>query len=135
MVIDTSAIMAILLEEDGFHRYVEAIDEDPIRLVSALCVLEAGLVMEARKGPIAGRELDLFFHRIKVHIVPFTEELAEAARAAWRRFGKGRHPASLNLCDCASYALSLSSGEKLLFKGDDFSRTDVESAIVHPGPS
>ncbi|MCP5110535.1 MAG: type II toxin-antitoxin system VapC family toxin [bacterium] len=133
MVIDTSAILAILLGEDGHELYADAIYRDPVRLTSAVCVLEAGLVIEARKGQVGGRELDLFLHRAKVSVVPFTEEQAELARGAWRQFGKGRHSARLNLCDCTSYALSSSTGEALLFKGKDFSKTDVRDALSESG--
>src|SRR5882724_9751349 len=111
MVIDTSVIIAIL--------------RDQVRLMPAPCVLEASLVMESNRGPAAGRELDVLLHRLRIDIVPFDSEQAEIARVAWRRFGKGNHPARLNLCDCCSYALARSSGEKLLFKGGYFSQTDL----------
>jgi ribonuclease VapC len=126
VVIDSSAVTAILLGEAEALALSQAIASDPRRLVSAFTVLEAGIVVEARKGPAAGREMDLLLHRCRADIVPLTESQAEIARAAWRRFGKGRHPAGLNIGDCAAYALSRTSGEPLLCKGDDFPKTDVK---------
>jgi ribonuclease VapC len=86
---------------------------------------ETALVIERRLGEPGGRELDLLIYRAAVEVVSFTADQAEMARRAWRRFGKGRHPAGLNLGDCFAYALSRTSGEPLLFKGSDFSQTDV----------
>lgn len=125
MIIDTSAILAILLGEQEDFKFIEAISRDPKRLISAGTALELMLVIEARKGEIGGRELDLFLHRAKIDIVPFDSEQLEIARTAWRRFGKGRHPAGLNFGDCFAYALAKISGEPLLFKGNDFSQTDI----------
>ena len=88
-------------------------------------LLEAAIVIEARKGPAGGRELDLLLHRARIQVVNLTEDLAEAARVAWRRWGKGNHAAGLNYCDCCSYALAQRMGEPLLFKGEDFGKTDV----------
>jgi len=87
-------------------------------------------VIESKKGESGGRELDLLFHKVGIEIVPVNEEQFELARQAWRDSGKGRHPAGLNMGDCCSYALSKYSGEPLLFKGDDFSKTDVQSALA-----
>jgi len=83
-------------------------------------------VIEAKKGEAGGREFDLLLHRSQIEIVAMDSEQAELARIAWRNFGKGRHPAGLNIGDCCSYALSKFSGEPLLFKGDDFSKTDLK---------
>jgi ribonuclease VapC len=129
MVIDTSALLAILLGEPDAEAFAAAIEADPKRLLSAATALEAAIVIEARKGPSGGRELDLLLHRAQVDIVAFTEAHAEIARAAWRQFGRGNHPAALNFGDCCAYALSKTSGEPLLFKGADFSQTDVSNAI------
>ena len=129
MVIDTSALMAILLEEWDAPRFAEAIQGDPVRLLSTVNLVECAMVTESRKGEPGGRELDRLMHRVGIVVVPFTPEHAEAARLAWRRFGKGNHPAGLNLCDCCAYALARTSGEPLLFKGDDFTQTDVQSAL------
>ena len=128
MVIDTSAILSILLEEPEAERFAEAMAKDTKRLMSAVSVLETGIIIQSRKGPAGGRELDLLLHRAKIDVVSFTAEHAEAARDAWMRYGKGRHPAGLNLGDCCVYALTRISGEPLLFKGSDFSQTDVVTA-------
>lgn len=128
MVIDTSALLAILLEEAEAEDFARAVAGDPKRLVSALSVLEAAVVLHSRKGPAGGRELDLLLHTAGAAIVSFDAEQAVLARAAYETFGKGHHPAALNLGDCCSYALSRSSGEPLLFKGSDFSKTDVAVA-------
>ena len=128
MVIDTSAVLAILLQEPDAESYAQAIGEDPRHLMSAFSLLETSVVIAARKGPAAERELDLLIHRARIEVVSFNVEQAEIAREAWIRYGKGRHPAALNLGDCCSYALSQVSGEPLLFKGSDFSHTDVRRA-------
>lgn len=126
MVLDTSAILAILLGEPEAALIAEKISQDSQRLLSAGSALELMIVIEARKGELGGRELDLLLHRAKIDIVPFDNEQAEIAREAWRHFGKGRHPAGLNLGDCFAYALAKVSGEPLLFKGNDFNQTDVQ---------
>jgi ribonuclease VapC len=128
VVVDTSVLIAILLDEAEAERLAHAIAGDPNRLVSAFTVLEAGVVLEARKGEAAGRELDLLLHRARIDQVPFTAGQAESARLAWRRFGRGRHNAGLNLGDCVAYALARETGEPLLFKGSDFGKTDVTPA-------
>ena len=125
MVIDSSAVLAILFQEPEAELFASAISDDPMRLMSTVSLLEAAIVLEARKGPAGGRELDLLLHKARIGIVSFNSEQAEIARDAWLRFGKGRHSAALNIGDCCSYALSRSSGEPLLFKGTDFTRTDV----------
>lgn len=128
MVIDTSALLAILLGEPEAPHFAKAIEDAAPRLLSAASLLEASIVAETRKGEAAGRELDLFVYRADIEIVPVDQEQAEIARIAWRRYGKGRHPAGLNYGDCFSYALAKVSGAPLLFKGNDFSHTDVEQA-------
>jgi ribonuclease VapC len=125
MVIDSSAVLAILFDEPDAAMFAKAIREASPRLFSAASLLETSLVVEARKGEEGGRELDLFVYRSGVEIVPVDSEQAEVARIAWRRFGKGNHPAALNYGDLFSYALAKVSGSKLLYKGDDFSRTDL----------
>ena len=126
MVIDTSALIAILLGEHDSEVFAIAIANDPKRLISAFSVLEVSIVIEAKKGEAGGRELDLLLHRSQVEIVAMDSDQAELARIAWRTFGKGHHQAGLNIGDCCSYALSKSSGEPLLFKGNDFSKTDLK---------
>jgi ribonuclease VapC len=125
VVIDSSALTAILLAEPEAEALSQAMASDPRRLISTLNLLETGIVIEARKGEPGGRELDLLLHRVRADVVPFTESQAEVARAAWRRWGKGRHPAGLTIGDCAAYALAKTTGEPLLCKGEDFPKTDA----------
>lgn len=128
MVIDTSAVLAILLDEPAAEDIAARIEADPVRLISAANALESALVIESRRGPDGGRDLDLLLHEGRIDIVPVTREHVEIARDAWRRFGKGRHPAALNFGDCLAYALAQGTGEALLFTGDGFSHTDVRPA-------
>ena len=125
MVIDTSAIISILTAEPETKRLAHAIANDSKRIMSSFSLLEAGIVIEARKGESGGRELDILLHRINIEIIPFTLEQTLLAQEAWRRFGKGRHPAKLNIGDCCSYALAKYSEEPLLYKGNDFNHTDI----------
>jgi ribonuclease VapC len=129
MVVDTSAVLAILLNEDDSAGYAEAIEKADGCHMSAANYLEAALVIDARGDPVASREFDLFFRRAGFLIEPVTLEHARTARQAYLDFGKGRHPAALNFGDCLAYALAKSLDRPLLFKGSDFSRTDVEAAI------
>lgn len=129
MVLDTSALLALLLDEPEAETFRAAIDEDEARFVSAATLLETAVVIEARKGEAGGRELDLLLHRADVVIVPVDAEHVAEARRAWRRFGRGRHPAALNFGDIFAYALARVSDEPLLFKGDDFARTDIRRAL------
>ena len=128
MVIDTSAIVAIFFGEPDAQMYRERIADDPVRLLSAATFVEAAMVIEGRFGEAGGAELDLWLHKAEVEIVAVTPEHADQARRAWRSYGKGRHPAALNYGDCFAYALAMLSDEPLLFKGIDFSRTDIRSA-------
>lgn len=125
MVIDTSAICTVLFNEAERDAMANAIVADAVRLLSAPTVFEASIVLLARKGAPGLRELDLLLHGIAASVVPFGPDHALLARNAYARFGKGRHPAGLNFGDCCSYALARSSGEPLLFKGADFSQTDL----------
>src|SRR5450755_1024740 len=125
MVIDTSALAAIFFAESERQKFLAAITTAGSRLVSAASVLETGIVLEARQGEASGREFDLFVVRASLQIVPVDAEQADLARSAWRRYGKGRHPAGLNFGDCFSYALAKFSGEPLLAKGTDFASTDL----------
>lgn len=130
MVLDTSALIAILFGEPEAEYFVDLISQDSKRLLSAGTALELMIVIESRKGEIGGRDLDLFLHRAKIDTIPFDSEQAELARVAWRRYGKGNgHAAQLNFGDCFAYALSKTSAEPLLFKGNDFSQTDVLAAF------
>jgi ribonuclease VapC len=128
MVVDTSALVALLGMEPESARIAGAIEHDPTRLISAATLLETGLVVEARYGPPGGHELDLLVAKAGLSVESVTPEHAEIAREAWRRYGKGRHSAALNFGDCFSYALARATGEPLLFKGDDFSQTDIAVA-------
>ncbi|AVA24816.1 MULTISPECIES: type II toxin-antitoxin system VapC family toxin [Rhizobium] len=128
MVIDTSAIVAIFFNEPDALYYSERIADDPVRLISAATLVEAAMVIEGRFGEAGGAELDLWLHKTNLEVVAVTSEHADQARRAWRRYGKGRHPAGLNYGDCFSYALAALTGEPLLFKGNDFKQTDVEAA-------
>jgi len=127
MVIDTSAVAAILFDEPDAAALEGRIADDPVRLMSAATLLEATIVIEARLGDAGGREFDLWLHRAEIEILAVDAELADMARRAWRRFGRGRHPAGLNYGDCFSYALAATRDEALLFKGDDFTKTDVKA--------
>ena len=130
MVIDSSVLISILLGEAETIVFSRAVAGDPKRLVSVFSVLETSIVIEAKKGEAGGRELDLLLHRAQIQPVSLNEEQMERARLAWRKYGKGRHPAGLNIGDCCSYALSKCSGEPLLYKGEDFIQTDIESVQV-----
>ena len=132
MVIDSSAIIAVLLNEANAAQIAEAIDSGSQRLLSAASLLEASIVIESRKGEAAGRELDLLIYRAAIEVVAVDQDQVEIARIAWRRYGKGRHPAGLNYGDCFSYALARSRGLPLLFQGEDFCRTDLDAIPLLP---
>jgi len=128
MVIDTSALLAVLFDEPERDQIIGRITAASRRLISAGTLIECSIIVESRRGEVAGRELDLFLHRADVQTVAVNEEQALLARAAWRRYGKGRHPAGLNFGDLFAYALARASGEELLYEGDDFARTDLARA-------
>jgi ribonuclease VapC len=125
MVIDTSAIVAIAFDEPDAAELELQIADDPIRLISAATVLEATIVLETRLGDAGGREFDLWLLKVGAEVVPVDAEQTDAARRTWRRYGKGRHAAGLNYGDCFSYSLAQIRGEPLLFKGEDFAKTDI----------
>jgi ribonuclease VapC len=126
MVIDTSALAAIFFREPERDIFRAAILEANSRLISSATVLEAGMVIESRRGGGAGREFDLFAVRANFQVIAVDAEQAELARSGWRRYGKGRHPAALNFGDCFVYALAKTTGEPILAKGTDFARTDAD---------
>ena len=128
MIVDSSAIVAILNREPGAERYEEAIVTASACRMSVANALEASIVVESRGGRLAGEELDRFVQRFAIDLVPVTAEQLAAARRAWRRFGRGNHPAGLNFGDCFAYALAETTGEPLLFKGGDFAKTGVKAA-------
>jgi ribonuclease VapC len=130
MVLDSSALLVLLNDEPEAEAFRGAVENDPVRLTSTASLVEASIVIESRLGEIGGRELDLLIRKAGIRVVPVDEDQALVARRAFRRFGKGRHSAALNFGDVFSYALSKSSGEPLLFKGTDFSRTDIEQVAL-----
>ena len=126
MVIDSSAIIAILTDEQEAAYFAQSIENDALRLMSAASWLETAIVIEARFGLPGGKEFDKLIEVAQIHIEMVTAEQVAVARAAYRKYGKGRgHPAGLNFGDCFSYALAKITGEPLLFKGEDFIHTDV----------
>ena len=128
MIIDTSAIVAIFLSESDAEHFKEKIASAWPRRMSVASLLETTMVVEGRVGSSGSFELDALLETYEIELVSVTAEQSEAARVAWRRFGKGNHSASLNFGDCFSYALSKTTGEPLLFKGTDFSQTDIQLA-------
>jgi ribonuclease VapC len=129
MVIDSSAIIAILCLEPDADRFAEAIQDHPNRLMSAASLLESAIVIESRFGEAGSDQLDRLIHTAQIQIEAVTVEQVAAARLAFRSYGKGRHPAGLNYGDCFSYAQAKVLDEPLLFKGDDFNQTDISPVL------
>lgn len=130
IVVDASALVAVVFGEPDGIAIASVISANAGDIsVSAATIVESHLVVEGRQGPDAGRDLERMLERAGIAVVPVDAAQVALAVAAWRRFGKGRHPASLNYGDCFSYALSKQLGAPLLFKGGDFSQTDVASAL------
>jgi ribonuclease VapC len=125
MILDTSAIIAILFNENDAELYAQAITRADSCRLSAATFVETAIVVEAQTKNNGGRQLDAFIRRAGIAIEPVTEEQAHIARQAFIDFGKGRHPAGLNYGDCFSYALAKATHEALLFKGKDFAKTDL----------
>ncbi len=133
MVIDISAVVAILRQESGAEDLLRRLTGAGSRRISAASLLEAAIVLEAKSGERGGEQLDLFLARAQIEVEPVTAEHVRIARKAWRRYGKGSgHAAALNFGDCFSYALAQSLGEELLYKGADFAETDVARAETDP---
>ena len=128
MILDTSAVIAILRAEPEASAMAEAISSAGARGISGVSYVEAAVVIDSSHDPIASRRFDDFFREAEIVIEPVTFREAKIAREAYRDFGKGRHRAGLNFGDCFSYALAKATGKPLLFKGNDFSHTDVEPA-------
>ena len=126
IVIDSSAILAILNDEAESNNFIALIEREETCLLSAVSFVEVSIVLEARKGYEGVRDFDLFATAAGITVTEVDMEQAEIARAAFRQFGKGRHAANLNFGDCFSYALAKVMGLPLLCKGDDFSKTDLE---------
>ena len=129
MILDASAVLAIVFGEPGFEVFARAIAEAPSCSISAATFVEVTIVAEFRGGDQAIRQSEGIFRGARVSIESVTEEQAYIACRAYSSFGKGRHPAGLNFGDCFSYALAKAAGEPLLFKGDDFRKTDVQPAL------
>jgi ribonuclease VapC len=134
MVIDSSALVAIVFNEPEAEQFRIAVSEATVCFVSAASVLETSMVVEGRRGEKAGRDLDAALRDGDIEVVPVTFEQINVARGAFRRYGRGRHKAGLNFGDCFSYALAKVSGEPLLHKGDDFSLTDLAIVSLPPSP-
>jgi ribonuclease VapC len=130
MIVDTSAIIAILKQEPDSKLFATALSEPESKLISAANFLEASIVVDANRDPILSRRFDDLLTIAGVKIEPVTEAHVRLARSAYRDYGKGSgHGAGLNFGDCFAYALAKATGEKLLFKGEDFTKTDVASAV------
>lgn len=130
VVVDTSSLLAVILGEPDAERHASVLSAHAGDVhLSAASAVELGIVVAAKQGPAATEDLQRLIVLVGITVVPFDAEQAVVAVAAWHRFGKGRHPAGLNLGDCYSYALAKISGSPLLFKGDDFSQTDIPSAL------
>lgn len=129
MILDTSALVAVLFREPEADAYIRLIHNADRCLISAGSFLELSVVIERQTRPEAGRQCDMFFRWAGIIVEPFTVEQAYIARQAFHEFGKGRHPARLNFGDCFAYALSKVTGEPLLFKGEDFKKTDIVAAL------
>jgi ribonuclease VapC len=125
MIIDTSALVAVLDQELEAERIVRTLASAPERILSAANLVEVGIVMQARRGDDGARDLDLLLAKLRVDIAVVTANQADIARKAFRRYGRGRHAANLNFGDCFAYALAKDTSAPLLFKGDDFGQTDV----------
>ena len=128
VVVDTSALVAIVLGESDADVYATALARADSVSISAVTLVESSVMVEAHQGADAARDLQLLIEAVRARIAPVDVHLATTAIAAWRRFGKGRHPASLNFGDCFSYALARHLDEPMLFKGQDFTQTDIRSA-------
>lgn len=131
MIVDTSAVVAIVRNEPERSAFMEALDLDNANYLSAASLLEASIVVDGSRDPVLSRRFDDFLAASAITIEPVTESQARIAREAYRDFGRGSgHPAQLNFGDCFAYALAKDRGEPLLFKGNDFSRTDVRRADI-----
>lgn len=132
MVIDTSALLAILQDEPERRAFAEAIEDAGSCSMSVGNLLETSLVIESRFGAEGTRDLDQLIEKARIELVPVDLEQLGIARRAFSRFGKDRHPAALNFGDCVAYALARALGEPLLYKGDDFARTDIVAVAPRP---
>jgi ribonuclease VapC len=129
MIVDTSALLCLLLDEPAAPRILDALVDAPCLRMSAANWLEVAMIVEEKGGRLASLRLDEFFRTAGIEIAPITVEQATAARNAWRYFGRHKHSARLDFGDCFAYALAKTAGERLLFTGTDFARTDIEPAL------
>lgn len=132
MVVDSSILIAILLNETDAAQYAQILLETDSLYISAVSVVEASMVIEYKKGNVGADKFDELLKLIAPVVIAFDQEQAQLARQAWRQFGKGRHPAKLNFGDCCSYAAARYTDQPLLFKGNDFNQTDIPSVLYHP---
>jgi ribonuclease VapC len=129
IVVDTSAIIAILMREPDAARFAQCIADTSTRLMSAVTRVELSFVLEGRAGDRGRTETAEFLAKSSIEVAAVTPQQAEIAIEAFRRFGKGRHPAALDIGDCFAYALAKATGLPLLFKGSDFAQTDIQPAL------
>jgi len=130
LVLDTSAIIAIVQDKPESPLFITNIENAAVLRISAATLIETGIVMHSRYGDAADIEADQFIQHLKVNITPVTPDQAEIAREAYREYGNGNHPAGLNFGDCFSYALAISTQEELLFKGDDFAKKRCQNSLI-----
>lgn len=134
MIVDTSALVAIIRSEPEASRFATVLSTSEHNQLSAANYLETGIVVDSSRDPVASRRLDELLRVAGISVVAVTPEHAEVARAAYRDYGKGSgHPAGLNFGDCFAYALAATSGEPLLYKGQDFAQTDIAPVVPPPG--
>jgi ribonuclease VapC len=133
MVVDTSALLALAFLEPDAERFLEALQGDDVRLISAASALEAAIVADQRSGAGTSDDLDRLVAILGLEVEPVDVAQIRIAREAYRRYGKGNHPAGLNFGDCFAYALAKATGQPLLFKGDDFAQTDLVAALQSGG--
>lgn len=130
MVLDSSALVAVLFGEPDARKYIEALATVERKLISSVTKFETALVVEARKGEAGSVAFSKLLVGLSVDVIAFDSSMAEVAMDAWRRYGKGRHPAGLNFGDCATYALARIANEPVLFKGEDFPKTDLVPVLA-----
>lgn len=128
MIVDSSALVAILLGEPEADEFRELAASSTQPRMSVMSLLETTIVLEGREDSPRASEIDQLVADLGIQLMPVTLEQIQVARQAWRQFGRGNHPAKLNFGDCVVYGLAVTSGEPLLFKGDDFALTDIERA-------
>ena len=130
MVVDTSAVVAILLREPEADSFAGMVVDSPLRVMSVVTRVELSFVVEGRLREAGRTDLEQLLRDLRIELAAVTPEQAEIAIEAFRRYGKGRHPAGLNIGDCFAYALAKATGHPLLFKGDDFAQTDIRPALT-----